>query len=67
MSGSNKPGKVFKGTVLSVTGSTAVIETDEEGINYLEGIISVESIFNVITPRAGGQPGGGKPSSDPTT
>jgi hypothetical protein len=62
MSGGHKPGNTFKATVLSVTGTTAVIETDEEDIEYLAGIIGVESVFHVtVTGPSGG------PSGDVTT
>jgi len=65
MSGGHKPGKVFKATVLSVSGSTAVIEVEEdEDIEYLAGIIGVESVFHVTATSAGGQSGGDKPVTD---
>jgi hypothetical protein len=65
MSGGHKPGKVFKATVLSVSGFTAVLEVEEgEDIEYLAGIIGVESVFHVTATGAGGKPGGDKPSTD---
>jgi len=64
MSGGHKPGKVFKATVLSVSGDTATIKSSEEDINYLAGIIDIESLFHVTSPGAGGKPSGGKPTAD---
>ena len=65
MSGGHKPGNTFKAMVLSVSGFTAVIEVEEgEDIEYLAGIIGVESVFNVTAPGTGGKPSGGKPSSN---
>ena len=47
MSEGHKPGSTFKAIVVSTTGTTAIIEAEEEDIEYLAGIIGVESVFHI--------------------